>query len=673
MSKKIVFQLMACMVVCLSVCFSSCSKDDDEDELEQTTNVSSQDPEGTIVLNMSSGASGNYYQIGNLCEIHIDEANNFKGERSSGAKFVSVGLVSGLGKITQIPTSGWAQSAAVVPGTGYVMRYGDQYARIYVVEYLGMTYTDEQGNTYGQTTGATIKYQAPFQLPIKIANTTLTFTSDAGSQTLQFENPTSATVEGKPEWCEVTRNETGITVTVSENLTATQRTGEIVLKNTANSVTINVTQKGASSPKFQAGSGTEQEPYQITNAQQLKYITKALNAHFVLTADISLNEETAGSGWDPIGKQEAPFTGTLDGQGHAIKNMWMKRPSTNGVGLFGYINNASISNLRLEISSNGINGGENVGGICGSANNQCLIQKCSVSGELTGSSTIGGICGYAYNTTFEQCYSEGSISTNTITWRQERCAGIVGRGGKVTNCYSTVSLAGHSCYGISEGSVSKCYFAGKVSSYSCYFSCPGSYTYYESSSITASNYIYNQENARTTAQMKTQSNYEGWDFTTIWQITEGKTYPILRCFDRDQQEKSQEEASQQTVGNLNGNGTLDAPFNVAAVIEYCQQIGDKESDKEVYIKGKVSSVKEQFGTQYGNATFNISEDSQAKDEFTVYRALYLGNKKYTSGALLQKGDEVIVCGKVTCFKGNTPETVQNKAYLYSLNGRTTAE
>lgn len=524
--------MTSAMMFCLCACFLSCSKDDSDDELEQTTNVSSQDPEGTIVLNMSSGASGNYYQIGNLCEIHIDEANNFKG-RYSDAKFVSVGLVSGLGKITQIPTAGWAQSAAVVPGTGYVMRYGDQYARIYVVEYLGMTYTDEQGNTYGQTTGATIKYQAPFQLPIKIANTSLTFTSEAGIQTLQFENPTSATIEKKPEWCEVTKNETGITVSVSENLTATQRTGEIVLKNTANSVTINVTQKGASSPKFQAGSGTEQDPYQIANAQQLKYITKALNAHFVLTADISLNEEAAGSGWDPIGKQEAPFTGTLDGQGHTIKNMWMKRPTTNGVGLFGYINNASISNLRLAISSNGINGGENVGGICGSANNQCLIQKCSVSGKLTGSSTIGGICGYAYNnTTFEQCYSEGSISTNKINW-YERCSSIVGRGGKITNSYSTADLTGYDCYAISwEGSASKCYYAGKVSSSCYYFSCDGTYTYYDSSNVTPNHNVSDSRNARSAIQMKTQSNYEGWDFTDTWKITEGKTYPTLRCFDK---------------------------------------------------------------------------------------------------------------------------------------------
>lgn len=544
MSKKILFQLMTCMtIVCLSTCFSSCSKDD-EDELEQTTNVSSQDPEGTIVLNMTSGSSDNWYKIGDLGEIHIDAANNFVGyNRYYTISFVSVGLVSGLSKITQIPTSGWAESAAVVPGTGYLMRYNNyygsvQYARIYVVEYLGMTYTDEQGNTYGQTTGATIKYQAPFQLPIKIANTTLTFTSDAGSQTLQFENPTSATVEEKPEWCEVVSSETGITVSVSENLTATQRTGGIVLKNTANSVTINVTQKGASSPKFQAGSGTEQDPYQITNAQQLKYISKALNAHFVLTADISLNEEAAGSGWDPIGKQETPFTGTLDGQGHIIKNMWMKRPTTNGVGLFGYISGASITGIRLEISSIGLTGGQYVGGICGCVSGTSTISKCSVKGTLSGKDYVGGLCGGSNEIIWDgysvaECYSEGNF-----TCSNSYVSGIVGHPYynahiSVSNCYSTATLSGNSCYGISSGgNISKCYYAGKATpSQYDYFYCQGSYTYFDNSIIGTSR-ISNNDNARTTSQMKTQSNYEGWDFTTIWKITEGKTYPTLRCFDK---------------------------------------------------------------------------------------------------------------------------------------------
>lgn len=539
MKRKYYLKLLTIiMVTMLSVGFVSCSKDDDEsDNNENTEIVSNQDPEGTIVLNMTSGAKDNYYKIGELGEIHIDAANNFRGK--SNTSFVSVGLVGGLSKITQIPKSGWAESAAVVPGTGYVMRYGYsssyQYARIYVVDYLGTTYTDEAGNTYGEITGATIKYQAPFQLPIKLAESSLSFDSGGGSKTLSLENLTTVVIEEKPEWCDVIVNEGKVTITVTENLTAEQRQGEIILKNTSNSVKISVTQKGASSPIFQAGSGTVQDPYQIKTSQQLKSITKALNAHFILTADITLNEEVNGSGWDPIGKQETPFTGSIDGQGHYIKNMWMKRPTTNGVGLFGYVKNATITGIRLEIGNNGLNGGGYVGGICGYADNS-VISKCSANGTISGNDNVGGVCGYLYghDITIEasQCFSQGTLTSNGSA------GGIVGgvysrySTISISDCYSTISLSANNCYGISNGgSVTRCYYAGKASPKYSNFSCNGTYTYFDKTTIATTNY-YDNGNARTTAQMKTQSNYEGWDFTNTWKINEGKTYPTLRCFDK---------------------------------------------------------------------------------------------------------------------------------------------
>ncbi len=126
----------------------------------------------------------------------------------------------------------------------------------------------------------------------------------------------------------------------------------------------------------------------------------------------------------------------------------------------------------------------------------------------------------------------------------------------------------------------------------------------------------------------------------------------------------------QPQGEATGDGTLANPFNAVAAYNYAKSVGNAESDKEVYIKGKVSTITEQYGTQYGNSTFNISDDGKEANEFTIYRAYYLGNVKYTSGDLLKQGDDVIVCGKVTCYMGNTPETVQGKAYLYSLNGKT---
>ncbi|MBO7537749.1 MAG: hypothetical protein J6T44_00545 [Prevotella sp.] len=130
------------------------------------------------------------------------------------------------------------------------------------------------------------------------------------------------------------------------------------------------------------------------------------------------------------------------------------------------------------------------------------------------------------------------------------------------------------------------------------------------------------------------------------------------------------EVPETTTAEAKGAGTQTNPYNVAGVLNYLNTLGaDVTSSNEVYIKGKVKEITEQFGTQYGNATFTMIDEGYDAI-FTAYRILYLGNKKYTEGDLLKEGDEVIVCGKVVNFRGNTPETSQNTAYLYSLNGKT---
>lgn len=122
------------------------------------------------------------------------------------------------------------------------------------------------------------------------------------------------------------------------------------------------------------------------------------------------------------------------------------------------------------------------------------------------------------------------------------------------------------------------------------------------------------------------------------------------------------------TGVATGDGTQANPFNSVAANKYASSLAENaESDKDVYIKGKVVSIKENYGdSSYGNATFYISDDGTATDQFYVFRALYIGNKKYESGAKLAVGDSVVVCGKVTNYKGNTPETVANKAWLVSI-------
>ena len=130
------------------------------------------------------------------------------------------------------------------------------------------------------------------------------------------------------------------------------------------------------------------------------------------------------------------------------------------------------------------------------------------------------------------------------------------------------------------------------------------------------------------------------------------------------------EVPETKTGEAKGTGTQADPYNVAGVLNLLNGLGaDVTSSNAVYIKGKVKTITEQFGTQFGNATFTMVDEGYDA-VFTAYRVLYLGNKKYTEGDVLNEGDEVIVCGKVVNFKGNTPETAQNTGYLYSLNGKT---
>jgi hypothetical protein len=120
-----------------------------------------------------------------------------------------------------------------------------------------------------------------------------------------------------------------------------------------------------------------------------------------------------------------------------------------------------------------------------------------------------------------------------------------------------------------------------------------------------------------------------------------------------------------------GDGSKANPYTVEGVIQYLEELGaDVTSPKKVYVMGKVSAVTEEFTTQYGNGTFNISDDGEASGaQFTAYRVKYLGNKKFASGDVQpKKGDEVILFGSVVNYKGNTPETAQNDAFLFSLNG-----
>lgn len=134
------------------------------------------------------------------------------------------------------------------------------------------------------------------------------------------------------------------------------------------------------------------------------------------------------------------------------------------------------------------------------------------------------------------------------------------------------------------------------------------------------------------------------------------------------------------IVGANAKGTLSNPYTpaeAAAAVAGLSWTSNTEYEftDDVYVKGKICKIASggtfTEGGSYGNASFFISSDGSGDGEFQVYRALYLGNKKFEAGQTdIQVGDEVIIYGKLMNYKGNTPETVSGKAYLYSLNGKT---
>lgn len=112
--------------------------------------------------------------------------------------------------------------------------------------------------------------------------------------------------------------------------------------------------------------GTEVDPIEISTVNDLIYLSHTLadwNKYFIQTADIDFGADETAVDWDkdgtadgsgtagfsPIGNSsDDHFAGNYDGQNYTIDNLYIDRPSTDaGIGLFGNINGASLSNLGV--------------------------------------------------------------------------------------------------------------------------------------------------------------------------------------------------------------------------------------------------------------------------------------------------------------------------------------
>ena len=232
--------------------------------------------------------------------------------------------------------------------------------------------------------------------------------------------------------------------------------------------------------KFAGGTGTESDPYQISNGAELAYLAQQVNAgesysdkYFTLTADIRLNNDavpTSGNQWTPIGKPgkfrkpPIPFSGAFDGQGHTVSGLYIESAATCQ-GLFGYIGTgATVQNL---IVTGTVSVNKNIaGGIAGKVETGVMVTDCGFRGTVSALAYVGGIVGNCAGTVIN-CYNLGSVSGIQDS-PLNVAGGIVGNGSgaTVSNCYNfgTVNAEGSGTAGgiVGSGTAQNCYYLCKV-------------------------------------------------------------------------------------------------------------------------------------------------------------------------------------------------------------------
>ncbi|TCO70631.1 ZmpA/ZmpB/ZmpC family metallo-endopeptidase-related protein, partial [Marinisporobacter balticus] len=114
----------------------------------------------------------------------------------------------------------------------------------------------------------------------------------------------------------------------------------------------------------------------IITKEDLKNIKNNLSASYILLKDIDLENEE----WMPIGSSTTPFTGTLDGNDHSIKNLKITGNTHESRGLFSIAKDSVIKNLTIENINIVSNGKNNMGAFVGNAYG-ITLENCSVIGE----------------------------------------------------------------------------------------------------------------------------------------------------------------------------------------------------------------------------------------------------------------------------------------------------
>lgn len=335
---------------------------------------------------------------------------------------------------------------------------------------------------------------------------------------------------------------------------------------------------------FASGDGSKQNPFiimtpkQLDNMRNYLYLTggngadtKILPYYFNLGADIDLYDSLSpggelygdGKGWMPVGTAETgedSFCGILDGQGYSIRNLWIERPDTDEVGLFGWAFNSAIRKLNIMLGEKGITGKYSAGGISGMLEGRSsgisTVTACSVKGKIKTTDTgyylqgLGGVAGVSQFLEINNSFFEGTLEGANET------GGLIGCANKVSaeNCYVKAAITqseDNTQAGGIFGRVTNFYLAGNIPNQisRCFvdITCDSSidafagevvnkfdvaFSYYaEREYIVADSekYYINNVKSLTEVSRADKSSYSGFDFSNIWGFDTDNNL-VLRAF-----------------------------------------------------------------------------------------------------------------------------------------------
>ncbi|MEY7849662.1 GLUG motif-containing protein [Natrarchaeobius sp. A-rgal3] len=206
-----------------------------------------------------------------------------------------------------------------------------------------------------------------------------------------------------------------------------------------------------------AGVGTDETPYQITNAYELQAMSQDLSGNYTLETDVDAsdtenwNDEGDGPlGFDPVGDSDVSFNGSLDGQNNSIEGVTIDGEGADNVGLFGTVSDATIEKITITDIDLSPTGSFNVGGVVGrgTSNSDLTISETYVTGDInTSNSNAGGIVGRGGVFTSAVHLSNSSSAVNVTT--DEYAGGAIGyvHTANISNSHTSGDVEGEDSVG----------------------------------------------------------------------------------------------------------------------------------------------------------------------------------------------------------------------------------